>query len=211
MDTIQRGLMNCKGMQRFYLIRYQKTKNGKLIPVKEKDWIPFYRDPRYPEIESFPEGIWNNLVTLKSEVQKSLCRGGQWDGRTTSAKVVGAQPSFFRYLKDQFEDVFGDEISKKSFRFTRARKVFYDSLAVTRRRLKIDGELIRIMFEDELDAVRKILGVSFGVGVLQPVPSLKMLRENHSLKATVWLRNTDPVRIVSCSPDGCDIEGLFVC
>jgi hypothetical protein len=142
---------------------------------------------------------------MKQEVQRAMCRGGQWDGRTVSAKFY-AQPSFFRYLKDEFEAAYCDEIPKQAIRFTRSRKVIFDNLAASRRRVKYQGELIRILCEDELDAVRKVLGVSFGVGVMQPVPSLKALKVNPSISGTVWLRNNDPVRIVTCCPEGADIE-----
>jgi hypothetical protein len=55
--------------------------------------------------------------------------------------------------------------------------------------------------EEQLDVARKIFGLSFGVGVLQPLPSMKVLRANPSVSATVWLLNSDPVRIVSCIPE----------
>jgi hypothetical protein len=48
--------------------------------------------------------------------------------------------------------------------------------------------------------VRKVFGVSFGVGANLPVPSLKLLKQSPTLKATVLvlLCNMDPVCIVSC-------------
>jgi hypothetical protein len=78
--TIQRGTFSCREMERLFFIRFQKTWNGKLLPISEKNWIPFYRDARYPNIESYPEYLWTNLVTLKEEVQRVMRRGGQWDG-----------------------------------------------------------------------------------------------------------------------------------
>jgi hypothetical protein len=53
-----------------------------------------------------------------------------------------------------------------------------------------------------LDVVRKVFGSSFGVGVLQPLPSMKTLKANPSVSGTVWLRNSDPVRIISCCSEG---------
>jgi hypothetical protein len=174
--------------------------------MMEKDWVPFYRDCRYPDVESYSELLWNNIMTLKNEVQKSLCRGGQWDGRTTSARVVGAPSFFFRYLKDELDCAFGHEMSTKTIRCIRSRKVMHDNFAVSRRRLKLEGDFIQIFNEDELDAVRKVFGNSFGVGVMKAAPSVKKLRANSALKSTVYLTNDDPVRIVSCSPDGTDIN-----
>jgi hypothetical protein len=81
----------------------------------------------------------------------------------------------------------------------------FDNLAVTRRRIKYHGEIIRMLCKEELDAARKVLGSSFGVGVMQPLPSLKQKRLNSSVKGTVWLSNDDPVRIVSCCQEGEDI------
>jgi hypothetical protein len=143
-------------------------------------------------------------MAMKNEVNKAMCRGGQWDGRTVSAKI-SANPSFFRYLKDEMEDSFGDELWKHTIRFSRSKKVMHDNLAVSRQRIKYHGEIIRILSEDELEAVRKVLGSSFAIGVLQPVPSLKQLRLNPCIKGTVWLSNDDPVRIVSCCEEGEDI------
>jgi hypothetical protein len=206
-DTVQRESIPCKGMHRVFLIRFEKTRNGRFIPVKEKNWYTFYRDPRFPEIESYPEFIWNNVITLKMEVQRAMCRGGQWDGRTVSARILGAQSSFFNYLKYQLEELTGNDISlHSSSKFSRTRKVMLDSLAASRKRVRIEGELIRVIDEDELLALRKIFGSTFGIGITQPIPSLKMLKQNPSLKATVWLRNHDTVRIVSCSPKGEDVD-----
>jgi hypothetical protein len=205
-DSIQKGLFTCKGMERLFYIRFQKTRNGKFIPLQEKDWEPFYRDPKHPEIESFPEALWTNLICLKQEVQKAMCRGGQWNGRTSSAKLVGMHPSFFRYLKDEMDSLIEEEVIPHPIRFTRSRKVLYDNLAASRKKLKFNGKMIRVIEEEHLDAVRKIFGISFGVGVMQTVPSFKALKENPSLNDTVWLRNSDPVRIVTCLQQVDDLD-----
>jgi hypothetical protein len=203
-DTIQRGLFTCKGMARCYYIRFLKSRNGKYIPISEGSWLPFYRDELFPDVESYPEVLWTNILALKNEVQKAMCRGGQWDGRTVSAKL-NAQPSFFRYLKDEVADAFGEELLTASLRCSRSKKVIFDNLAASRRKIKYHGELIRILNEDELDAVRKVLGSSFGVGVTHAIPSLKQLKENPFISGTVWLQNSDSVRIVSCCQGGMDI------
>jgi hypothetical protein len=52
---------------------------------------------------------------------------------------------------------FSEELLNKSFRCHRQRTVLLDTLAVTKRRVKVDGELIRIISEKQLDAVRKVL------------------------------------------------------
>lgn len=197
-DTIQRGLFTCKGMDRFYFIRYRKTRNGKFIPVSEKEWNPFYRCSLYPEIESFPESLWNNILTLKHEVQRAMSRGGQWDGRTVSAKIIGAQSSFFSYLKDELQSIIGNASFVESSRFSRMKKTVYDNLSVNRIRVKGDVQLIRLLYEDEMAAVRKVFGSTFAVGITTPVPSQKMLRENPFMKRTVPLRNSDVVRVVTC-------------
>lgn len=205
-DAIHEGLFTCKGMERFYFVRFHRTQNGKLLPVSEQNWSPFHRDTKYPDVESFPEALWSNLVTLKQEVQRAMCRGGQWNGRTVTAKVVGAQPSFFRYLKDELEGYLGDEVPSSLVRYTRSRKVIYDNLCCTRRKIKFKGELVRLLMENELVALRKVFGVTFGVGVMQSVPSVKALKENPRLSSNVWLRNSDPVRIVSCRSDYNDVD-----
>jgi hypothetical protein len=92
------------------------------------------------------------------------------------------------------------KIPTQTTRFTLLRKVVHNSLVASRSCVKFEGELIRVLFEDELATVRKVFGKTLGVGIRQPVPSLKTLRLNSSIKATAWLRNTDPVRIVTCAP-----------
>jgi hypothetical protein len=203
-DTVQRGTFTCKGMGRCFYIRYSKTRNGKLLPISESGWNSFYRDEEFPDVESFPEVLWSNILLVKREVQKAMCRGGQWDGRTVSTTPF-SQPSFLRYLKDEIEDAFGEEISKAPLRCTRSKMVIHDNLSVSRRKMKFHGELNRILSEDKLDAVRKVLGVTFAVGVTQLIPSLKQLRNNPSLSGTVWLKNYDPVRIVTCYHKGEDL------
>jgi hypothetical protein len=94
--------------------------------------------------------------------------------------MIGAHPSFFQYLKGEMDKRLNQEIPTHTTRFTQSRKVVHDSLAVSRRRVKFEGELIRVLFEDKLTAVRKVFGTTFGVGIMQPVPSLKMLRLNPS-------------------------------
>jgi hypothetical protein len=203
-DAIQQGLFTCRGMERFFFIRFQQTRNGKLLPIHESNWSPFYRDPLFPEIESFPEAIWNNIVTLKQEVLRSLTRGGQWDGRTVSCKIVGSQPSFFQYLKDEIEEHLGEVIPTAKMRYSHSRKVIYDNMCATRKRIKFNCDLIRVLLENEMDAVRKVFVVSFGIGVMQSVPSLKALRLNPMLHPMVFLRNSDPVWMVSCCNDAAD-------
>jgi hypothetical protein len=205
-DSIQRGSFMCKGMDRVFFIRYKRTINGKLLPLTEKDWVPFYRHPKHPDVQNFSESLWIFLISLKQEVQKALCRGGQWDGRTSLAKIVGVHSVFFGYIKEELQSILDAEISSKSVRITRSRKVIHDNLSCSRRKVRIHGQLIRILDEAQLDAVRKIFGVTFGVGVKHVVPSLKALKENPSLKDTTWLRNMDPVRVISCLPKVDDLD-----
>jgi hypothetical protein len=135
-----------------------------------------------------------------------MCRGGQWNGRTITAKLVCTQPSFFRYLKDELEGYLGNDVPSSLVRYTRSQKVVYNNLCCTRRKIKFRGELIRLLLEKELSALRKVFGVTFGVGVMQPVPLVKALKENPRLSSNVWLRKSDPVRIVSCQNDLNDLE-----
>jgi hypothetical protein len=54
-DHIQKGIVGCKGMDKVYFVRFRKSQNGKLLPISSKDWNSFYRDQRYPYVESYPE------------------------------------------------------------------------------------------------------------------------------------------------------------
>jgi hypothetical protein len=156
--------------------------------------------------ESYPERIRMTLVSLKLEVQKSLCRGGEWNGRTTMAKLVGIPPCFFAYLQEELRLHVDGPLQEDVIKTSRCRKAILDNLSARNVRTKLETGIIRVDEESHLDAVRKVFGQSFGVGICAPVPSMKMLRCNPSLKATVWLRNMDPVRIVSCLPEECDLE-----
>jgi hypothetical protein len=68
-----------------------------------------------------------------------------------------------------------------------------NNLAASRKRVKIEGQLIRICDEEEMAMVRNIFRATFGIGITQPIPLLKMMREIPSLKPTGWLRNQDTV------------------
>jgi hypothetical protein len=123
-----------------------------------------------------------------------------------SARIVRAQSFFFHYLKYQLEEFSGNEVPVHSAQLSQTQKVMLDSLAASRKRVKLNGQLIRIFDKEDIMVVRKIFGATFGIGITQPIPLLKILRGNPSLKRTVWLRNHDTVCIVSCSPSGKDAD-----
>lgn len=50
-----------------------------------------------------------------------------------------------------------------------------------------------------MSAVRKVFGSTFGIGITNPVPFQKMLRENPFMKRNAPLWNSDVVRVVTCS------------
>jgi hypothetical protein len=205
-DHIQKGIVGCKGMDKVYFVRFRNSRNDKLIPLSSKEWNSFYRDNRYPYEESYPERIWNTLITLKAEVQRSLCRGGQWNGRTVSSKLPGISPSFFGYLKAELNGMIVDPLLEDTIKTSRCKKVMFDNLSSSLIRASCDTRIIRVVDESHLEAVWKVFGDSFGVGTNLPVPSMKMLKLNPTMKTTVWLRNMDPVRIVSCIRDESDLD-----
>jgi hypothetical protein len=118
-DDIQKGLVGCKGMDKVYFVRFFKSRNGKLIPISPKESTSFYRNHRYPYVESYPERIWTTLITVKSEVQKSLCRGGKWNGRTISVKLSGIPSSFNGYLKEELTNMIEDPLLEDNIRTCR--------------------------------------------------------------------------------------------
>jgi hypothetical protein len=99
LESIQKGFVSCGGMDRVFFIRFQKL-SGDLIPLKERNFLPFYRDPRFPFHEGYPEAVWSQLC-LKLHLSKQMSCGGAWDGRTKSSKLNDVPPSFFGYLKEQ--------------------------------------------------------------------------------------------------------------
>jgi hypothetical protein len=98
-----------------------------------------------------------------------------------SAMIVGAQSLFFNYLKYQLEEPSGNKGPVHIARLSQLHKVMLDSLAASRTRVKIDEQLIRILDEDKMIAVRKIFRATFAIGIMQPIPSLNMLKQNPSL------------------------------
>jgi hypothetical protein len=134
MDVIQKGLVSCGGMERGFFIRFRESE-GKLIPLKEQEFHPFYRDPKFPFQESYPESIWSSLSVLKQQVAKEMSCGGVWDGRTKSAKVNGVPPSFFGYLKSEFEEEAETELQYDRIRSSRPRKHMFDNFAARQIRI----------------------------------------------------------------------------
>jgi hypothetical protein len=135
-----------------------------------------------------------------------LSRGGEWDGRTISAKLTGIPPSFYGYVMEELNETANVPVPRGYLRNYRCRKVMYDNLSASNVRMKYDTHILRVLDEDHLDAVRTVFGTTFGVGCCLHVPSMKMIRDNPLLKATVWLRNMDPIRVVSCLTDEYDLE-----
>jgi hypothetical protein len=207
-DSIQKGFFSCQGMNRVFYIRFEKSqaRNGQLIPIGEKEWQPFYRDTRFPFEESHPERIWTQLISLKVEVQKMLSRGGEWNGRTATTKLIGTPSSFYGYLMEELNQVVTEPVPHGLIRTSRSRKVMFDNLSASQVRSKVETRILRVVEEEHLDAARKFFGTTFGVGCCLHVPSLKMVRANPSVKPIVWLRNLDPVRIVSCLSEEHDLE-----
>jgi hypothetical protein len=122
------------------------------------------------------------------------------------AKLVGIPPYFFGYLQEELRMLVDGPLQEDVLKTSRCRKALLDNLSARNVRTKLETGIIQVAEECHLDAVCKVFGQSFGVGICAPVPSMKMLRSNPSLKPTVWLRNMDPVRVVSCLPEECDLE-----
>jgi hypothetical protein len=207
LESIQKGFVSCGGMERVYFIRFHK--NGPdLLPLKERDYKPFYRDPKFPFQEGYPEAIWSQLACMKMQLAKEMSCGGAWDGRTKSAKLNGIPPSFFGYLKEQFAaEMTSSTLQYNKIRTARPKKHVFDNFASQQVRMSTLVHQIRFLEESELDIVRKICGNSFGVGLTTPVPSIKdVKRLSLPMNGTVWLRDDHEVRIVSCLPNEEDLD-----
>ena len=129
-DAIQKGLISCAGIDNVFCIRFKKW-NGKFYPLKETEFKSFFRHPTFPNMEGFSEGIWLTLCTLKQEVNKCMCRGGNWNGRTQSAKLPGVLPSFFSYIKLEMEECSEEGLIEHTIRNSRAKKLMYDNLSTS--------------------------------------------------------------------------------
>jgi hypothetical protein len=206
LNAIQKGFVSCGGMEQVYYIRFQKG-GGDLLPLKERDFKPFYWDPLYPFQEGYPEAIWLPLFCLKLQLSKELSCGGVWDGRTKSAKLNGVPPSFFGYLKDQSTTESDINTQYKKIRTSHPRKHIFDNLAARQIRMNTLAHQIRVLEETKMDLVRKVCGNSFGVGLAVPVPSIKEVKHlSLPMNGTVWLLDKHEVRIVSCMPTQQDVD-----
>jgi hypothetical protein len=207
LQAIQKGFVSCGGMDRVFFIRFHKLSDD-LLPLKERDFKPFYRDPKFPFQEGYPEAIWSQLMCMKMQLAKEMSCGGAWDGRTKSAKLNGVPPSFFGYLKDQFATESNDTtIQYNKIRTSRPRKHVFDNFASQQVRMSTLVHQIRVLEECELDIVRKVCGNSFGVGLTAPVPSIKEVKRcSLPMNGTVWLQDDHEVRIVSCVPVEQDLD-----
>jgi hypothetical protein len=206
LEAIQKGFVSCGGMDRVYFIRFHKC-SGALLPLKARNFNPFYRDPKYPFHEGYPEAIWSQLSGLKQQLSKEMSCGGVWDGRTKSAKLNGVPPSFFGYLKAQFESDNTCALNYNKIRTSRPKKHVYDNFAAQQVRMSTLIHQIRVLEESELDLVRKVCGNSFGVGLRVSVPSIKEVRQSSlPMNGTIWLRDNHEVRIVSCLESASDMD-----
>jgi hypothetical protein len=206
LDAIQKGMVSCGGMDRVFFIRFQKI-TGDIIPLKPREFKPFYRDPKFPFQEGFPEAIWSQMTCLKVQLSKEMSCGGAWDGRTKTAKLNGVPPSFFGYLKHQFEAECCSLVQYNKINTSRPKKQMFDNFAAQQVRISTLVHQIRVLEESELDVVRKVCGNSFGVGLTVAVPTMKEVRRSSiPMNGTIWLRDDHEVRIVSCLPTERDLD-----
>jgi hypothetical protein len=87
---------------------------------------------------------------------------------------------------------------------SQCKKVMYNNLSCCQ--VRATCGIIRVLDESHLEAARKVFDDSFGVRTNLPVPSMKMLKQRPTIKATAWLCNMDQVRIVSCIGEECDFD-----
>jgi hypothetical protein len=205
-DLIQMGHVSCGGMNRVFCVRFSIV-SGKLSLLKESHFRSFYRDPKYPFQESVPEAIWSSLSGLKHMVSKEMSCGGVWDGRSRSARMTGVPPSFFGYLKAEFEEEADMPVQYNKICTSHPRKHMFDNFAACQIWMNSLIHQIRIMEEWELDVVCKVCGNSFGVGLTVSVPSLKETKRlSLPLNGTVWMLKDHHVRIVTCQPYEQDVD-----
>jgi hypothetical protein len=159
-----------------------------LLPLKDWDYKPFYRDPKFPFQEGYPEAIWLPLSSLKLQLLKEMSCGGAWDRRTKSAKMNGVPPSFFGYLKEQLEQESDMNLQCNKIWTSRPCNHMFDNFAARQVRMSTLVHQIRVLEESELDNVRKVCENSFGVGLMAHVPTIKEVKSSSlPMNGTVWL------------------------
>jgi hypothetical protein len=146
LEAIQKGYVSCGGIKRVYFLRFHKI-NGNLVPLKERYYKPFYRDPKFHFQEGFPKSIWSQLSSLKHQLTKEMSCGGVWDGRTKSVNLNGVPPSFFGYLKQQLETESTRTLQYNKIRTSRPRKHIYDNFAAQQVRISTLVHQIRVLEE----------------------------------------------------------------
>ena len=200
-DQVQKGTIFVHGIMDCYFIRneirchYKKSANG-LVPnnksskLKLKDFQSF-QNP-YRDGESYSQRMYTLIATANEMVSAALRSGGQWNGSTRSVTLKGVGEEFYQYILSKLLETPQFILWNK----TQSRKIMLPDLSVTNARMKVKTQGFRIMKEDELTALRLVLGASFAISPRIAAPSRKSIKAGGP--TTRRLRHGDMVRAVTC-------------
>ena len=169
--------------------------------TKIRDFESF-ANPHPGMIDTFSSRVWNFICTSQEEVSKALRAGGKWDRRTKSVTLKGIGIEAFLFLEQELLDI-GDP-TRLEWTRSRYRKTMLPDLSVTNCPVKMKVQGFRILQEEDLVALRRILGCHFAVAPMIAAPSRKDVKAGRP--RTRRLLRSDMVRIVTCSEENFDEE-----
>lgn len=208
-DSIQEGKYVCSGIENAFFVRNRlsfASESDDLVLVTEEEFDPFWC-PYEMKVESYSKRIWNGMATTTDLCFRAMHTKAQWDGRNKHVHMAGCNYEFFQYLKATvFNRMVVGPIEKK-YQFKRAKKRLNADLSVSNRRLRTKVDMVRVLEESELDVLRSTLGTTFGVAITKAVPTLKAIKQGN-VSDTVYLKNHDQVRIVTCRDDDIDVDPM---
>lgn len=203
-DQVQKGTICVHGMMDCFFVRnlischYKKSENGlapnkKTTKLKLKDFKPFHNP--YRDGESYSQRMYTHIATANEMVSAALRSGGQWNGSTRSVTLKGVGEEFYKYILSKLLETPQYILWNK----TQSRKIMLPDLSVMNARMKVTIQGFRIMKEDELAALRLVLGASFAISPRIAAPSRKSIKAGGP--TTRRLQRTDMVRAVTCHQD----------
>ena len=148
-------------------------RNARLVPPKETR--NHRRPPLHPDI--FYADSDSTTDTLSTDAPATTNEDDDTTIDITAPSLLSINTSHGGEVDDDIEDDDEDSIDNLHYFLLPADFESTTSAAT----------ITRSHQEDELDAVRKVLGATFAVGVMQSIQLLKEMKKNSSLSGTVWL------------------------
>ena len=203
LQSIQDGDWPCSGQLNTFFIQKRRHDSGAIELINQAKFDPFYSPHNYTA-ESYSKRISNFISSLTEKCFKLLTGSkATYDSRSKHLHLPGSNFECYLYIEAMALMVVKEAISvpqSSHWSTNRARKELNSDLSVSNKRRKTETNVCRYTLQSQLTSLRCVLGSTFAIGPLLSVPTLKDIKSGKS-SATVRLRTTDDVRIVSCIDD----------